>query len=72
MSVTELRKTSTYVSPAENYETFSLILDADQRFDKTVSLNHGDQPGLYHVRIFVDVETLPDQIPAVDVVIWVE
>lgn len=72
MSVTELRKTSTYVSPAENYETFSLTLDADQRFDKTVSLNHGDQPGLYHVRIFVDVETLPDQIPAVDVVIWVE
>ncbi len=69
MSVAELNETSTYI-PAESYDVVPLDVDSDGRFDTFASLNHNDQPGLYHIKVQVDTEFGP--VTAVDVVIRVQ
>lgn len=63
LSPQELAQRSTYVSAAQSIEVQAL----DMVFDEVVIL--GNQPGLYHVRLFVDIAG--EQALVMDHVVWV-
>lgn len=63
LSLQELAQRSTYTSLAESVEVRAL----DMVFDEAVIL--GNQPGLYHVRLFVDIAG--QQVLVMDHVVWV-
>ncbi len=54
LSVAELNSRSTYESVAEIYGPLSLRADRNGAFSRTVRLDHGGKPGLYHIRIWVN------------------
>ena len=54
MSLAELEGTDPYESSAQIYDSFPLPMDEEGRFEQTVTLNYKDQPGLYHIRIWVE------------------
>ena len=63
-------KPETYSSPAENYDIPAVeITDAGQ-LTASFTLNYQDQPGLYHIRLWV--ETQFGQVQAMDTVIQVQ
>jgi len=70
LTVTELKATGTYESPAEIYEVVPLSADAGGRFSQSVNLDNRGQAGLYHVR--VGVETKFGRVLAADVVVGVQ
>ena len=69
LTVAELKATSTYKSPAENYEVVPLSADAGGRFSQSVILDNQGQAGLYHIRVWV--ETKFGQVLAADVIVGV-
>ncbi len=69
MTAADLNETDTYQSPSEPYDSALPTVDSDGRFEQVITLNYEDQPGLYHVRVWVDTEF--GQVLAVDVVITV-
>lgn len=69
-SIAELSTTNTYTSPAENYSSSPLTTDGEGRFSQVLTLDNNSQPGLYHVRIWVD--TAAGQVMAADVVVEVQ
>ncbi|HDQ71841.1 MAG TPA: CAP domain-containing protein [Chloroflexi bacterium] len=56
MGVAELNATGTYSSSVEIYQSLPLAVEADGRFGQQVALDHEGQFGLYHIRIWVDVD----------------
>jgi len=70
MTVTALKATGTYSSAAEIYDYVPLAVDDEGRFEQTIELNYEEQPGLYHVRVWVD--TALGQVLAADVVVRVQ
>lgn len=56
MSVTDLNRTSIYMSQAEIYDSASLEVSGDGRFQHEVTLDKGGQPGLFYIRIWVNSE----------------
>lgn len=64
LSLQELAQRSTYTSPAESVEVQAI----DLVFHELVTL--GDQPGLYHIRLFVDIAR--QQALVMDHVVWVD
>ena len=69
MGIDELNNTNTYESPSEIYDAIEVVVDENGAFNQTITLNHDQQSGLYHVRLWVDTsfgETL-----AVNVVVEV-
>jgi len=67
--VVELMETGAYNSPAENFFSSSLVTDSGGRFEQEITLDNGGQPGLYHVRVWLDTEF--GQVLATDIVIEV-
>jgi uncharacterized protein YkwD len=67
LTVDALNKTSTYQSPANFLEAFSVSPDLDGRFETKFEL--GSQPGLYHIYIWVNYAN--ENPLAIDSVIWV-
>lgn len=62
-------KPDTYISPAETYDVPAVQVEG-QQFTASFTLNHQDQPGLYHLRLWV--ETKFGQVQAMNVVIQVQ
>ncbi len=56
LGLSELRNTGTYASPAETFEVVNITVNADGSFSQPVTLNNNAQPGLYHVRVWVDTQ----------------
>jgi uncharacterized protein YkwD len=56
MGLAELNATGTYSSGVEIYQSLPLAVEADGRFRQQVMLDHEGQFGLYHIRIWVDVD----------------
>jgi len=69
LTVAELLATSTYASPAETYASLPMTVGSGGDFSVSVTLNNADQPGLYHMYLFV--ETSDGPILAVDTIIEV-
>lgn len=69
LGLSELRNTGPYASQAEIFEVVNVTVNADGSFSQPVMLNNNSEPGLYHVRIWVD--TKYGQILAVNVIIEV-
>lgn len=55
MTVEELMDTSTYISPAEPFFAAEPEVDEEGHFSTTMTLDMENQPGLYHIRIWVEV-----------------
>jgi uncharacterized protein YkwD len=55
LSLAELSALETFQSPAETYEVINITPDAEGNFSVSVPLNHERQPGLYHLRLWVNV-----------------
>lgn len=70
MSISQLEATSTYDASGEIYDDLRLEVDGEGRFWQSIILNHQDQPGLYHVRVWV--ETGLGQVLASKVIIEVQ
>lgn len=66
MSQAQLARTSTYRSAAENTDATRRI---DSVFSETVTLDYNGRPGVYHVRIFADIDG--QQALILDHSIWV-
>ncbi len=60
----------TYTSPAENYDIPDITTTDEGQFTATFILNNQNQPGLYHIRLWV--ETKFGQVPVMDTVIQVQ
>lgn len=71
LSLAELAATNTYLSPAEVYEAINIIPDSDGNFSLTVSLNHENQPGLYHLRLWVHVDGQPEPVMVANPIVMV-
>jgi hypothetical protein len=69
LTVEDLRDTSTYVSPAEPFFAAEPEVDEEGRFSTTVTLDMENQPGLYHIRIWVEVSG--DQVQATNAILRV-
>lgn len=63
-------KPETYSSPAENYDIPAVTVTDDGQFTASFTLNNQDQPGLYHILLWV--ETKFGQVQAMDIVIQVQ
>lgn len=59
----------TYSSPAENYDIPAVRVGADRQFTANFTLDNADQPGLYHIRLWVDTDF--GQVQALNLVIQV-
>jgi uncharacterized protein YkwD len=70
MSVSELRETGGFSSPAANYKAIALGQDESGQFWQEIILNYQGLPGLYHLRVWVDTDF--GKTLAADVVIQVE
>jgi len=57
LSVEELNQTSTYSSAATGDENMVDTRAIELEFDETIVLDHHQRPGLYHLRLFVDLVT---------------
>ncbi len=51
LSIEAFNQTGSYSSAAATLETTSI----DLNFDESITLGESDQPGFYHIRLFVDV-----------------
>lgn len=71
MSVDALNNTSTYSSPAETYDDMLLDVDSSGRFGQEITLDYSSQPGLYHIRIWGNIES-GEQIQVSDIVVEVQ
>ncbi|MFZ5501246.1 MAG: CAP domain-containing protein, partial [Candidatus Micrarchaeota archaeon] len=69
LSLDELQPES-YASQAESYAVPDVSLAADGKFTSDFTLNHEEQPGLYHIRLWVDTEF--GNVQAVNLVIRVQ
>ncbi|MBI3913496.1 MAG: CAP domain-containing protein, partial [Chloroflexi bacterium] len=69
MSIDELKKTSTYASPAKFTIALRAPLDSQSRFRVNVPFDRNAQPGIYHIRMFVDWKGANIQV--VDALVWV-
>ncbi len=63
-------KPETYLSLAQNYDTPSVRIAEDGKFTASFRLNNADQPGLYHIRLWVNTEF--GQVQALNLVIRVQ
>lgn len=59
----------TYISPAETYDIPAVQVTEDRQFTANFTLDNEGQPGLYHIRLWVDTEF--GQIQAMNLVIQV-
>lgn len=66
LSVEALNQTQTYTSAAQSYDTTRL----EAAFSRDVVLDNAGRPGIYHIRIFADVNG--QQALLVDRAVWVE
>lgn len=66
----ETLKAETYTSPAENYDIPAITVTEDGQFSATFTLNNQEQPGLYHIRLWVDTQF--GQVQAINTVIQVQ
>lgn len=66
LSVDELNATNTYTSAAQSFDTRAV----GASFVEEVVLDNAGRPGIYHIRIFADVNGT--QAPVVDHAVWVE
>jgi hypothetical protein len=64
-----LDETSTYTSAAVFFEAIEPTVNADGHFSARSILDAEGQPGIYHIRIWVDVAG--DSVPASDVIVSV-
>lgn len=63
-------KAETYTSPAETYDIPDITVTDEGQFTATFTLNNQEQPGLYHIRLWV--ETKFGQVQVMDTVIQVQ
>lgn len=66
LSVEALNQTQTYTSAAQSYDTTQL----ERAFSRAVVLDNAGRPGIYHIRIFGDLNG--EQALVVDHAVWVE
>ena len=66
LTLEQLAQTSTYSSSAESVETIRI----DPQFNEQKTLNVNDQSGIYHIRIFLDLNG--EQSLVLDHSIWVQ
>jgi len=69
LSLEELRTMGTFVSPAEIYQAITPVV-AGQHFEAAFPLDYDERPGLYHVRIWVQVGG--QRVPAVDIIVTID
>jgi hypothetical protein len=67
MTIAEVESLNTYQSPADFYEADAPQVDATGTFSTKIALNYEDAPGVYHIRIWVDVENA--SVQAIDAVV---
>lgn len=67
MTIAEVESLNTYQSPADFYEADAPQVDATGTFSTKIALNYEDVPGVYHIRIWVDVENA--SVQAIDAVV---
>ncbi|MBP8950346.1 MAG: hypothetical protein KBG73_15995, partial [Candidatus Promineofilum sp.] len=66
LSVGELNATNTYSSAAESFDTRAV----GPTFLEEVTLDNAGRPGIYHIRIFADINGA--QALLMDHAVWVE
>ena len=59
----------TYISPAENFATPTVRVTDERQFTASFTLDNAGQPGLYHIRLWVDTEF--GQVQAMNLIIQV-
>ena len=66
LSVSELNATGTYMTAAQSFDTRAV----GAAFVEEVALDNAGRPGIYHIRIFADVDG--EQALVMDHAVWVE
>lgn len=71
LSPSDLENKGTYRSAAFIYEPLALRTDSRGAFDQGIRLDYGGRAGLYHVRVWVDVDGFSEKVPAADGIVEV-
>lgn len=71
LSLAKLAATNSYLSPAEIFEAVNITPDSDGYFSLPVSLNHENQPGLYHLRLWVNVSDQSEPVMVANPIVMV-
>jgi hypothetical protein len=74
MTVEEVEAVRTYTSPAEIFDALNADVGEDDSFSAEVTLDNEGRAGLYHIRIWVNVEGIETEfgaVPAADVLVEV-
>lgn len=71
LSLTELATLGTFESPAEIYEVVTIAPDADGNFSVSIRLNNQGRPGLYHLRLWINIGDDPEPVLVANPIVMV-